>query len=226
MSIRYKTSLPENQKYFVLTIVQYKDGNISGMVYHELYENGHHYSNIIEMVNIIEEYSKLIEYPSKCVERRSFLAAPETEEPKAVMERVERRVKSKNTLASFRVKLEHQYQGSWQGNGENIFTGDKFGFISFLEFLKTVETQLPASSGCKLTMDLKMGKHIVEMRGQTFIIQVLFQEYGTWQGILYWTGKKEQVKFRSYLEMLLLIDEACAAGSEEKVIDFRKAANR
>lgn len=226
MCIRYKTSLPENQKYFVLTIVRYKDGNISGMVYHELYENGHHYSNIIEMVNIIEDYSKMIEYPSKCVERRSFLAVPETEEPRSIMDRVERRIKSKNTLASFRIKLEHQYQGSWQGNGENILTGDKFRFISFLEFLKTLETQLFVSNECTLTLNLQKGKHIVEIRGQTFIIQVLFQEYGTWQGILYWTGKREQVKFRSYLEMLLLIDEACVAGSEEKVIDFRKAANR
>lgn len=43
---------------------------------------------------------------------------------------------------------------------------------------------------------------------QTFLIKVLNNQHGTWQGSILWAeGKKEQ-NFRSALEMLKLIDNA------------------
>ena len=42
----------------------------------------------------------------------------------------------------------------------------------------------------------------------TFAVKVLFRRNGTWQGTLSWKEKHQQVSFRSFLEMLLLMHEA------------------
>lgn len=47
----------------------------------------------------------------------------------------------------------------------------------------------------------------------TFVVRVLFRRNATWQGMICWKEKRAQVSFRSFLEMLLLMQEAMI-GSE------------
>lgn len=47
----------------------------------------------------------------------------------------------------------------------------------------------------------------------TFVVRVLFRSNATWQGTICWKEKRRQVSFRSFLEMLLLMQGA-AAGRE------------
>ena len=54
----------------------------------------------------------------------------------------------------------------------------------------------------------------------TFEISVKFTQNSTWQGEIHWVEKNQKQNFRSALEMLKLMDEALADGSEET-----KAAN-
>ena len=44
----------------------------------------------------------------------------------------------------------------------------------------------------------------------TFTIQVQFRQNATWQGTICWKEKRRQISFRSFLEMLLLMQEAVA----------------
>ena len=44
----------------------------------------------------------------------------------------------------------------------------------------------------------------------TFVIRVMFRRNATWQGTICWKEKRGQVSFRSFLEMLLLMQEAVA----------------
>lgn len=44
----------------------------------------------------------------------------------------------------------------------------------------------------------------------TFVIRVMFRRNATWQGTICWKEKRRQISFRSFLEMLLLIQEAVA----------------
>lgn len=44
----------------------------------------------------------------------------------------------------------------------------------------------------------------------TFVIRVMFRRNATWQGTICWKEKRRQVSFRSFLEMLLLMQEAVA----------------
>lgn len=47
----------------------------------------------------------------------------------------------------------------------------------------------------------------------TFVVRVLFKHNATWQGTVCWKEKRSQVSFRSFLEMLLMM-QAAAARSE------------
>ena len=44
----------------------------------------------------------------------------------------------------------------------------------------------------------------------TFVIRIMFRRNATWQGTICWKEKRGQVSFRSFLEMLLLMQEAVA----------------
>ena len=44
----------------------------------------------------------------------------------------------------------------------------------------------------------------------TFVIRVMFRRNATWQGTICWKEKRRQISFRSFLEMLLLMQEAVA----------------
>ena len=48
----------------------------------------------------------------------------------------------------------------------------------------------------------------VERRGRyaTFLVAVRYNENAIWQGDLYWVEKRQEKKFKSVLELLILID--------------------
>lgn len=48
-------------------------------------------------------------------------------------------------------------------------------------------------------------------RKATFSIKVMFQEYSTWQGLIYWREGRVQMPFRSFKEVLHMIVSAAAA---------------
>ncbi len=43
---------------------------------------------------------------------------------------------------------------------------------------------------------------------KTFIVHILSQENGTWQGSVFWTEEKRTENFRSLLELIKLVDTA------------------
>ena len=47
-------------------------------------------------------------------------------------------------------------------------------------------------------------------RKETFIVHIISQENATWQGQVTWLGRKETMNFRSFLELVKLMDNAMA----------------
>ncbi|MFV0401932.1 MAG: hypothetical protein ACK5LX_15130 [Oscillospiraceae bacterium] len=43
---------------------------------------------------------------------------------------------------------------------------------------------------------------------ETFVVQIQFQDNATWQGSITWARKGQEVRFRSMLEMIKLMDDA------------------
>ena len=50
----------------------------------------------------------------------------------------------------------------------------------------------------------------------TFLLAVRFRQNATWQGEIYWVEEKKEEKFKSVLELLILIDNALFMKSREK----------
>lgn len=53
-------------------------------------------------------------------------------------------------------------------------------------------------------MEEKMGKK------ETFVIHIISQENSTWQGQLTWVNREDTMSFRSFLELVKLMDNAVA----------------
>ncbi len=47
-------------------------------------------------------------------------------------------------------------------------------------------------------------------RKETFIVHIISQENATWQGQVTWMGREETLSFRSFLELVKLMDHAMA----------------
>lgn len=47
-------------------------------------------------------------------------------------------------------------------------------------------------------------------RKETFVVHIISQENATWQGQVTWLGRKETMNFRSFLELVKLMDNAMA----------------
>lgn len=47
-------------------------------------------------------------------------------------------------------------------------------------------------------------------RKETFIVHIISQENTTWQGQVTWMGREETLSFRSFLELVKLMDHAMA----------------
>ena len=50
----------------------------------------------------------------------------------------------------------------------------------------------------------------------TFVVRILFRRNATWQGTVSWREKRSQVNFRSFMELLLLMQEAVGRTGEWK----------
>ncbi len=58
-----------------------------------------------------------------------------------------------------------------------------------------------------------MGKRKMKQKN-TFIVKIDNQQNNTWQGRIIWADENRTEHFRSMLEMLKLMDEAMATGSQ------------
>lgn len=67
-----------------------------------------------------------------------------------------------------------------------------------------MDCRLPESEGICM-IEEKMN------RKETFVVHIISQENATWQGQVTWSGKEETMNFRSFLELVKLMDNALAA---------------
>lgn len=70
------------------------------------------------------------------------------------------------------------------------------------------------------------GKYRLKGKKATFVIQVCFEEHNTWQGVIYWKEERQREKFRSFLELVKLMDLAVAGAScwrAEEPVEYEEA---
>ncbi len=59
-----------------------------------------------------------------------------------------------------------------------------------------------------------------EERGKkaTFVLQIKFRQNSSWQGTVKWIEKKQEINFRSALELIKIIDSACEQGYQAELV--------
>jgi len=140
-------------------------------------------------------------------------------------------INRKNIASSdFMIKVERQDIKSWQGTIEHLQSGQVFtirdlGQMTFLILNKLDSIGLPQpateirtwkdknnaslSSKSNKKIDPKKSNQRIELdSGPTFFIRIYYRQNATWQGSIQWLEKNSTMFFRSYLEMMLLIQEA------------------
>ena len=100
------------------------------------------------------------------------------------------------------------------GDVSHPAVADRREFASEFELRDEVERfLLPLADGGEEGTIISPRSVLVNAGGfgpMTFVIRVMFRRNATWQGTIGWKEKRRQISFRSFLEMLLLMQEAVA----------------
>lgn len=205
--MRYRTQLPNEDKYVILVIRDLSDSHISGSIYHSLGEERVRFQGFMEFAEEMEKLSDFLTYPSVSMERRSLLTADEPSDLEERVDRIEGRMRGSKPLGTYRLQLLHRFNGTWQGTLQDRNSGEMWRFESFLDLVRNLEKQFSIPVERSFVPELSDGNYFYQKDGQEFSINILFQRNRTWQGTLRWLTGKKTVNFRSYLELLLILRE-------------------
>lgn len=99
---------------------------------------------------------------------------------------------------------------------------DRRPFVNEFEMKEQIEAMINPLPAGHQTPDLIVPRTYKVTSGNfgpaTFVVRVLFRRNSSWQGTVTWKEKRQQVSFRSFLELLLLMQEAvsCLDGWNHK----------
>lgn len=105
--------------------------------------------------------------------------------------------------------------------GEQLW-GERMAFANEFELMEQMEAIFAAADHSGQEILIAPGKPGTCKAGAgtvTFVVRLLFGSNATWQGTVRWKERGEQQSFRSFLELLMMIDEAAGrfGGREEEV---------
>lgn len=280
MSISKASRVTEEKRHFVIAIDHFKEGKISGAVYHMSQPEALQFHSMMDLVWIVETISDELSWPVSLMKQRKFKKMLPLSR-KIVKERDAAKVR-RGKLATLKLKLNYRNFASWQGIAAWVEKEETRGFKSFLELVRYIGQIVdlptepkdikPDSLVCKIAVDdsasnclegritplsvdhpfrfssilelagrLDMivadwdgkplgsgltekrlaGNYYTKGKAANFVVRIRFCEHATYQGTVFWNEMKQTVNFRSFLELVKLMDLAVTnAGQwtgEEKV---------
>ncbi len=106
-----------------------------------------------------------------------------------------------------------------QGRLQSAAWVGEMPFVSLMDFFKQVEhlldEQLPPQA---FTTMRRFGEVEQSASGKlaTFYVRILFRQNASWQGTVLWSEGSQEERFRSALELALLLDSALEQVSERR----------
>ena len=235
MSIARSSTLKNEYRYITVAVDDSPGGQPEGMMYHASRAKGIPFSGYLELAWELDTITQGREYPMHSVEQRCLsVKGRQTEQDRPMLWLPEADSSESCTKrVTFRIFILSRYYASWQGVVTREDTGQTTEYRSFLELMHIIneimevrvplpETGLIINFGSmrELTGKLDALFGIPENRtatvaavyrekGQTatFFIRLLFCENGTYQGSISRKESGERRHFRSFLELLMMIDE-------------------
>lgn len=221
MSVARVGSLPDSHKYYTVSVDSLGNWLFRGQVFHESLDYGLVFENITEMIYLLEDLFDEQGYPMKSVDRRHFNKAPLNIKAHKCQVQDKECPESGKQTAVFQLCVKHRYHATWQGDIKNMGDGKTYAFLSLLELIGYLNRELGNKA---LLPGPKEQEGVTAPRtftvksgcGATFVVRVLFYENATWQGTVFWEEEGCEVHFRSFMELLLLMQEATGGGKDNQ----------
>ncbi|MEG7531712.1 MAG: hypothetical protein RSF83_10005 [Hungatella sp.] len=241
MSIAKISRIAESCRYFTIALEPYEGSTMDGMIFHDSSRMGIAFHSFLEMAEQMEQISVHICFPAIAMNDRYF----QKTEKSSVESGIEGRMwqppyAMENHDRSFwQVTLDHRCNATWQGHVKRQEDDTWHSYGSFLELMKLMHETLTHKNhteegfsgdtlrslwGMETVASQNEASLWVSSSDANFHIQVLFRENQTWQGILRWQEKRREIRFRSFLELWKLMEEAREETREDAVYGSRRYA--
>ena len=123
------------------------DGEMSGKLYHCYAKDAIPFSNVVELIRIVDQLFDSISYPQASTKARSFIEAeeqPRQQRPEKVV-RNEELVQYRGALGTFMVFVKFRQNSTWQGEMVWMEQEEKKFFSNTLDLIKLVDYALAVS---------------------------------------------------------------------------------
>ena len=277
--------IENSQRYFIITVDQYKAQCMQGIIYHEAKPPGIQYNNFLEMVLQVNQILDEIPCPKQAMELRRFSGI----NPPVLRTNKCRKFQN-GKIATFQIYVKFRNNASWQGyiiwheewteyfesilqliqlideiltgeyredefgrascicqvavnsydrgllegNVKNVFTNRLEEFRGTIGLMDAMTHVLEGKNGeCVCGKLPWRGKIVSEEAWEsfqkggkkaTFVVEILYREHSTWQGMIGWRENGDKQAFRSFLEMVILMISALESGSEAEAFENRYVA--
>lgn len=129
--------VPAEQKISIIQITGYRDKNFEGILQNAYFKESQSFTNLTQLLLLIDGLQDQLQYPQRCMETRSFkeaasppLQLPQSEAPPAEI------------LATFKLHLLFRQNASWQGSVTWVEAGTEAQFRSALELVSLMDSVL------------------------------------------------------------------------------------
>lgn len=119
-----------------------------------------------------------------------------------------------------RIAVKRYLERFRRGSVHYLSLQEKQPFINIFDLIQKVEGPIAAGNQEKLISGELVNQLEPKGKRATFVIRMLFREHATWQGVICWRETGQKVNFRSFLEMLILMDRAAAGYKDRFCADF------
>lgn len=130
-----KPFVPYEMKTSIIHVLSYEDKKLEGYLESAFFKGRRYFSNLTQMIFLVEELLDAMIYPSRVTSLRSFTT------------RTTRRTAQENEekpIASFRLSVLFRQNASWQGNIQWMEDKKVIPFRSVLELIQLIDTGLAA----------------------------------------------------------------------------------
>jgi len=207
MPMTKKGLLPNAYRFIHIAADGFEDRILKGRLYHDSREGGMPFIGLSEMILILEELFDEIHYPIKSVLAVSLGC----------------QIRPGGTGLGKRMceVTVRNYEGCQMGGDvSHPAVADRRTFINEFDLKEEIAAMLdPLPEGSRpdgIIIPRSFHVAVGNYGPATFVVRILFRRNATWQGTVSWREKRSQVNFRSFMELLLLMQEAVGRTGEWK----------
>lgn len=126
-----------------ICVDKYDCSEIAGRIYHCYDEKPWHFTNVIEMIGLLEDFFDRISFPQASTKTRTFVNVSEKKKESLTKSvAVQKIIEQSGRLGSFLVHVKYRQNSAWQGLVERMESGEIYEFISVLELLKILNNAM------------------------------------------------------------------------------------